>query len=260
MLSGFFGISHAKRNVRPGKCLFRRRTACSLIGGSGNALFSDGSSGQRAAGRLRRWFSDRTERLLSLRQTMGCGCGSDFRQPSSVLRKGGAGISESSLCRFRGAHVQSRLGSMVHAGSAAGEILSDRTILLLCGESYPVQRQKRAINQRCCRRICRWFCYQYHSGHNWTARQLHSDRRCRLQQCFANNRSLCWRCRCYVVRVRRGNDDYRNGRRIVSCQYNHGDGRCIRRSYSPTRSSRKNHGISRIRGKNARCHPDGKFC
>ena len=110
-------------------------TACVHVRRNGNALFPDGSSGQRAAGCRRRRFGDRTERLLSLRQTMGCGCGSDFRQPSSVLRKGGAGISESSLCRFRGAHVQSRLGSMVHAGSAAGEILSDRTILLLCGES-----------------------------------------------------------------------------------------------------------------------------
>ena len=135
VLSGFFGISHAKRNVRPGKRLFRRGTARSLVGGSGNARFSDGSSGQRAAGCRRRRFGDRTERLLSVRQTMGCGCCSDFQQPSSVLRKGEAGISESSLCRFRGAHVQSRLGSMVHTGSAAGEILSDRTILLLCGES-----------------------------------------------------------------------------------------------------------------------------
>ena len=135
MLSGqickFFGIRQREFRRR----LFRRETARSLVGGSGNALFPDGSSGQRATGRRRRRFGDRTERLLSVRQTMGCGCGSDFRQPSSVLRKGGAGISESSLCRFRGAHAQSRLGSMVHTVSATGEILSDRTILLLCGES-----------------------------------------------------------------------------------------------------------------------------
>ncbi len=71
VLSGFFGISHAKRNVRPGKRLFRRGTARSLVGGSGNALFPDGSSGQRAAGCRRRRFGDRTERLLSLRQGVG---------------------------------------------------------------------------------------------------------------------------------------------------------------------------------------------
>ena len=101
------------------------------VGRNGNALFPDGSSEQCAAGRRRRRFGDRTERLLSVRQTMGCGCGSDFRQPSSVLRKGGAGISESSLCRFRGAHVQSRLGTVVHAGSVGGEVLSVGAILLL---------------------------------------------------------------------------------------------------------------------------------
>lgn len=99
LLLGFFDIYQAWLSPDDGELRLHGRSFCCDSYGCRSPLIRDRPSWQRTCGSQRRWRSAGTQRLLSLRQSLGRRLA--VGQPLPLQRQGGSGIPEQSLPGLR---------------------------------------------------------------------------------------------------------------------------------------------------------------